>query len=384
MLSVARAAVALSVAVIILTLAVIFGFNREITERLTGISSHVVVASNRGVDPTWPQPIRATEELRELFLEMGGVERYSSFISRSAIIKGRGSAEGVVIKGVDSLFNRPFLEGCIKEGALPDFGRRENPTRELLLSRSLAQQMGLGVGDRVELLLSEGEGELSRLLFKVGGLYSSGMEESDRLLLIADIEHLRRSCSWAEDQISGYDIWLKNPAQSVEYAQNLNYAMLFSESGDRVGAQSIEELYPAIMGWLITHRVNGAVIVVIMVVVAAFNMITALLILVLERRSMILTLKSLGMSNGALQRVFIYRALYILLYGLAWGNAVGIGLALAQQRWGIIKLDAEGYMLSQVPIGIDAGWVVMLNICVIATIMMVMIAPTRLVTGIKR
>ncbi len=383
MMRVATLAVVVGMVVMILTLAVIGGFKSQIYTKLSGLSGHIVVAGREGVVPSAESLIIYGDELRDI---VSGVSplRSSTYILRGAIVRGEDFMDGVVVKGVDSLFNAPFFEESLIDGCVPQFGTGRS-RRELLLSIDLASQMGVGEGERVDILFTdERSGEVDRLTFKVGGIYSAGVGEMERRVIIADIETLRRVNGWTSDEVSGCEVWVEDVDKTAEIAENINKTITFgvSEELDDVRALSLEELYPALFDWLKTHDVNGVVVVTIMLIVALFNLITALLILVLERSRMIGILKSLGMENGALQRVFLYRALSITLRGLAWGNGVGLLLCWTQSQWGIVKLEASGYMLSEVPINLGVGWLVALNLGVVVVVMLVMTIPTRMVASV--
>lgn len=391
MMRVATVAVALGIVVMIITIAVIGGFKTQIDSKLSGLSGHVVVGHVRGVDVSGQRSIEVSDAL-ETVIEFDEAKRHSSFISRGAIARGGDIIEGVVVKGVDSLYNREFFEGYMVEGSAPMFGRSET-RRELLISRELANDMEVNVGERLELLFGDESGNIERLTFKVGGVFSIGIGEVEKQMIIADIEAMRRVNGWDQGEVSGIEIWINRADEASEIAEILNKKIIFGadtnlsdielQSLDDVGVQSIEELYPSLYDWMRTHDVNGVVVVTIMLIVALFNMTTALLILVLERTHMIGVLKALGMGNGALRKIFLYRALSVTLRGLTWGNVVGIALCLIQQRWGVLKLEASGYMLSEVPIELGVGWIVALNMAVVVVILVVMILPTRMVATIS-
>ncbi len=383
MMRVATVAVALGIVVMIITIAVIGGFKSQINTKLSGLSGHIVLSHTRGVDTSGGRYITMDESLESL-LEEEGLTRYSSFITRGAIARGGELIEGVMVKGVDSLYNREFFQSYITQGEAPHF-TKPSSRRELLISKELSDDMQLNIGDRLELLFSGEDGDMERLTFKVAGVFSAGVGEAEKQMIIADIATLRRVNGWAEDQISGVEIWLNRADEASNIAEILNKKIIFGAEKqlDNVGAQSLEELYPSLYDWMRTHDVNGVVVITIMLIVALFNMTTALLILVLERTQMIGILKSLGMGNGALRKIFLYRAFAVTLRGLVWGNGVAIALCLVQQRWGILKLEASGYMLSEVPIELSVGWIMALNVAAVAVILVVMILPTRIVATIS-
>lgn len=372
MLRVATIAIALSVAVMILTLAVVLGFKSEVHARLTAHSGDIIIATAAQPTPMSSRSIVRSDEaicaiVDRVASECGAeVRRVTPFAMRSAVLKGAEGIEGVVLKGVDSL----------------SWGESRN--RNAFISKELSAEYGLAEGSRLELLLSDDDGAMRRDLYRVGGLFSRGTGATERALIATDIANVQRVNGWSEEQISGYEVSITPRSKSMEVTTKINRELLYNDTSqlDGYAAHAVERLFPAIFDWLSALDINAIVVVGIMMIVALFNIVTALLILVLERVQMIGVLKTLGMSNEALRRIFLYRAFAITVRGLAWGNGVALGLALLQSRFEILKLDASGYILDAVPISLDAWWVVALNVGVVATVLIVVILPTRIVSGI--
>lgn len=215
-------------------------------------------------------------------------------------------------------------------------------------------------GDKVEMLFVESEKSPRRDRFKVSGIYATGMDEFDRSVAMTDLRNVQRLADWSSDEVSGYEVTLADFSQAEDFSRRLNDMLLDSdrEAFWDLTARSAQERFPTVFDWLKTHDVNAAVILVIMVVVAVFNMATALLTLVLERTRMIGLLKTMGMNSASLRRIFLYRALMLILRGVVWGNAIGLGICLLQYYFHLIPLDPEGYMLSEVPRRVRRGVVV--------------------------
>ncbi len=380
MARVARFAVAISVAVMILSLAVIFGFKSEIRSRLTALSGDVIVTSAVEFEPI----VRSDEVERIVRESATKIVRVSSYVSKGVILRGAEGVEGVILKGVDADTPMEIFERGLIEGEIPAFGGNDK-SRNVIVSKELAATMALSVGDKLELLATFESGALRRDLYRVGAIYSAGGGEGEKSTILTDIRNVQRLNGWGEEQISGYEVVLADPEQDIEVAQRINRELLYSDDDElsQMVASSIRELYPSLFDWLAALDMNGVVVISIMVVVAIFNIITALLILVLERLQMIGVLKALGMNNGALRRLFLLRAVKIGAWGVAWGNGVGIALALLQQRFEVVKLDEAGYLLSSVPIELGVGWLLLLNAGVVATIILVVALPTRIVGSIE-
>ncbi len=386
MVRVAAIGVALSLAVMIITLAVIFGFDSSLRGNLMAIDSHVTLRDYRGAASGSSPLIKHNDEVVEAIKSTPGYLRYNSYAVQGVIFRHDGNVEGAQLRGVDSLFDWRLYNNERLRGELPRIQREgEARSRDILISESLAQRLNIDIGGRLEVLYTTSGESMSRDLYQVCGVYSTGIEESDKVTAICDITSLGRTMNWEQGSITGYQVTLDSDEIVDDYAFALNMALIEigDESIDNIITYTFEELNPSIIGWLSTHNVNGSVIIVIMVIVAAFNMASALLIMVLERRKMVGVLKSLGMSNRALSRLFIIRSLYIILSGVVWGNIMGLTLSFIQQRWQPITLDSEGYLLSAIPIDLSAGWVLLLNVAVVAAILLLISLPARFVTRIE-
>ena len=302
---IAVVSVALGVAVMILALAVILGFKREVAAKMTGFAGHVAVTDVRGVGTLDAEPVVRNAHVEELIRTTEGFRAMAPYALRGGIVRTADAVEGIVLKGVDGSFDWRFFREWLTEGELPRVGDSVR-TKDALLSRTLADRLRLGVGDRVEMLFVE-PGELPRRdRFKVSGIYASGLEDMDGAVVLTDLRNVQRLAEWTPEKVSGYEILLDDLAGADAFAARLSDALLYDESDDtrNLVATSVMERYPNIFDWLRAHDVNGAVIVVIMLVVAFFNMASALMILVLERTRMIGLLKAFGMRNGQLRQVF--------------------------------------------------------------------------------
>ncbi len=381
---IAVVAVAVSVAVMLLALAVMMGFKREIAHKLGALNSHIVVTDVRNTYALDAEPMRRTAALDSLLGAYPTVKSVMPYALRGGVLRVEEGVEGVVLKGVDASYDRATYSSWLVEGELPRIGDSIR-TKDLLLSRYLADRLHIEVGERVELLFVEGGQHPFRDRFKVVGIYASGMEEMDRALVLTDLRNVQRLGLWDEEQVTGLELRVANFDEAPAVAETLDRALLYTdcEGLENLTARSVQEIHPGIFAWLKTHDVNAAVVLVIMLIVAFFNMSTALLILLFERIRTIGILKALGMPNGSLRRIFRYRATMIALRGLAWGNGVGLAICWAQQYFEWVKLDAEGYLLSAVPIAIEWGWWLPLNLGFVAAIYLMMLLPASVVATVK-
>ncbi len=385
MVRVASISVALSVAIMILTLAVLFGYKKDVSRSLTGFTAEAVVTNYMGFAGLRSVAIHRSEQIEKLFVQRYGATRATPYATLQGVVRSpSGAVEGIMMRGVDSLYNFDFLSAALTAGTLPRTSKVD-PSRDVLLSASLAERMGIEVGDRLELLVSEEDRSLRRDLYKVCGLYSTGLDEWDRMIAITDLRNVQRLNGWSNSQISGYELDYNSLKEAGAWCEMINYEFSENqvENAEYMAAYTAERLYPAIFDWLKAHNVNAVVIIIIMIIVAGFNMATMLLIMVLERTRMIGVLKSLGMNNRSLGKIFLFRSLEITLKGVVWGNVVALAICLVQRHFEIIKLDAASYLLSAMPIDLSWWWWLLLNAGVVAAILILMIIPARMVSRIE-
>jgi len=318
-----------------------------------------------------------------LLRAVDGVQRATPYAVKSGIVRTRDAMEGVALKGVDGSYDWSFFAGRLTEGRLPRVGDSLR-TKELLLSARTARLLGVHAGDKVEMLFVAGDERPRRDRFKVSGLYSTGMEELERTAL-TDLRNVQRLSGWSSGEVSGYDLFLGDVRQADRLAEAVNDALLRSDlpETDGVVAVSVGERYPAVFDWLKAHDVNAAVVIAVMVAVAFFNMASALLILVLERTRMIGLLKAMGMENRRIRRIFLYRAAFIVGRGLLWGNLAAGLLCWLQARFHLLRLDPAGYMLSEVPVAVSAGWWLAVDVAAAGAILALLLVPAAFVARIR-
>lgn len=378
---IAAAAVAVSIAVMILTLAVISGFRREITAAVEGMVSAVTVTDVRSLAGSGETAVHDDSAVRSLILSTPGVRSTSVYALRGGAIRSKGGVAGTAVKGIAEESDLSFLERGLRSGALPRLtGDRR---KEVLLTAACAAELGVAVGDRVELLFTDG-GQLRREMMSVCGTCEAGLGEGGVQPAWTDIRNIRKINGWDDSLVSGWEVAVADFDRADAVADAINDRLAADYGGeDNLVAASARRQYAHIFGWLSTHDVNAAVIITIMLVVALFNMITALLILVLERTRTIGVLKSMGMSNGRIRSLFVWRAGFLAVRGLVWGNAAGIGLAALQMWTHAVKLDARGYFVSAVPVSLDAGRIVLLDVLFAAAIVAALAAAATIVSRIR-
>ena len=380
---IATVTVALAMAAMILTLAVVQGFRRQIYADLSGFGADVRivdVATLSGTDKLIP----LSSDMLQRIAATDGVAWVAPYVVAEGMAKCGDNVVGLQLKGVGPTYNTEWWQNRLVEGALPDFGA-EQRGRQMLLSRATASLLGIGVGDRVEMLFVE-DNRPRRDAFRVVGLYHTGFEEMDRVVALCDERDVRREVAIADDRVSGYDVAIADGYQLDDVAAALDEE-IFLQAGQDEGfvstlAATLRMRHPVIFDWMQAHTVIARAVIIIMMVVLLFNMAAAMLIMVFDRIGMIGALKALGLRTAAIRRIFLYRAALIFVRGAVWGNLVGGVLALVQWQWQVIRLDPTGYMLSVLPIDIGWWWL-WLNVGAFAVAIVVMLLPSVVVAGIQ-
>lgn len=381
MVRIASLTVAVGMAVMVVSLAVIFGFRGEITGKLIGFGGHVKIVNLDSNNSLETAPISVNHSMVEAIKSVPDLDNINPYAVKGGIFKTEQAMQGVMLKGVDRDYDWDFYRKTLVEGELPSVGDSVR-TKDILVSQSLARLMQIGVDDRVEMLFI-GEGHAPRRdRFKITGIYNSQFEELDKLLIVTDIRNVQRLNNWDSSQITGYEMTTRN-FDDLERFTDRVYDQMADNTEESLMLVDIKESFPNLFDWLRAHDVNAIVIICIMLVVALFNMISALLIILLERTSMIGTLKALGMNNRALQKIFLIRSSLIVAKGMLWGNVVGIAICLIQKYTQFLKLDPTGYFLSAVPIDLGIGWLIVLNLCSFVVLVSLLTIPTLIVSYIK-
>lgn len=378
---VAVVATAVSVAVIIITLSVVVGFKQDLAKLISGATADVTITAPQSGGVVSSVGVPRCEVVDRLLMD-DRVERKSCFTTKEGVLKSDDNIVGILLKGVDSLYNTDFYAERIVEGRLPELGG-EPRKKEIMLSERVARRMDVAVGDRIEMVFVDGESGVLRDRFLLSGLYDTGVEFIDNSYAITDIRNVARL--YNEDIITGYDLWLKEGVDAELFAEDMDSRMLelYFTDGVNIEAFSMQRIFPHIFGWLATHDVTALVVVVIMLIVALLNMTTSLLIIVMERQKMIGQLRALGMRRGSVIRLFLFRALFTLGRGVVWGIFVGLALVVVQHLWDVMPLPSEGYLLDAVPTAMCWGWWLVAIAGVTVATLLFMLIPAAVSTRIS-
>ncbi|MBO5894036.1 MAG: ABC transporter permease [Alistipes sp.] len=385
MMRIAAITVALGLAVMILTLAVFMGFRSEISSDFRGFASDIAVIDVAGFGRGETQVIEADSLFVQQVAELGDVSSIAEYGMVGVMIKSGDNVVGLQLKGIGEDYPLQWWTEKIVEGSLPDVAA-DSRSKQLFISQASASSLEVGVGDKIELLYLDSETKPRRDSFRIAGIYSTGMEEMDRTLALADVRDVRRLAGWADTQITGYDVMLRQADDAEQVASTIEEMIqnLPDQSGVVTAIAATTQMrYPVVFDWLKAHVIIAQAVIIIMMVVLLFNMAAAMLIMVFDRIGMIGILKAQGMRNAAIRRIFLYRAALLFLKGAVWGNVVGLTLVAIQALWHPIKLDPNGYMLSHLPVSWDVWWWVALNVATLIATVVVMVLPSAMVARIK-
>lgn len=368
--------IALGIAVMIMALAIVTGFHEQIKDKVVSFSADIIVTSFGNLNALEPSPISKNQHFSPSLLDIDGIRHVQVFATKAGIIKTEDEIEGVVVKGVGSDFDWAFFQKHLVEGnvfATSDTSR----SRNILISEPIAKKLKLNVGSRMEIFFIQGEQQRARI-FNVSGIYRTGLEEFDKRFVIADITHIQRLNEWKPDEVAGFEVFVDD----FDRVDELD-AKVYDAIGTDFYSATVKELQPQMFDWLELQNVNVQVIILLMLIVAGFNMISALLIMIIERVNMIGILKALGMADGKIRNIFLYQALYLTGVGMFWGNIVGIGLCLIQQHFGIITLDEASYYVKVVPINLNIWHILLLNAGTLFFCFLMLLLPSFIVARIS-
>ncbi len=373
--------IAAGLAVMIIAVATLTGFKKQIRDKVSGFGSHIQVLnfdSNRSFETT---PIAADSAFLDKISRVNGVHHAEVFATKAGIIKTEDNIQGVVLKGISSDYDWTYFKSCMTDGK-PFTVIDSVTTNNVVISKKLSEMLGLKTGDAFAMHFVQDPPRMRK--FTICGIYETSLEEFDKIYIFCDIKHIRRLNGWEDDQVSGVEIYVNDFDRLEETALAVNDAIGYRISEDQpaLKVSTIRERFPQIFDWLNFQDINVIVIIILMLIVAGFNMISGILILILEKTNLIGVLKALGTEDRTIRKIFLIQAGWLIAKGLLWGNLIGIGLALLQNSTGIVTLDPSSYYLKTVPINLNILHILLLNAGTMAVIVLMLLVPAQLVSRI--
>jgi lipoprotein-releasing system permease protein len=377
--------IALSFAIMLISVSVVIGFKNEIRNKIIGFGSHIQIVNFDTNNSFELSPISQNQSFLPKLKDIKGVENIQVYGTKPGMIKTDEYIQGIVLKGVDENYDWDFFRNNLVEGRLPEINSITR-VRDVILSEQVAKLLKLKLDDSaVFYFIHEDEITPRMLQLRVCGIYRTGLEEFDNIFVFGDIKQIRRLNDWADDQVSGFEIKVSDFNHLEDIHQDVrNTVIEYKEENNTIlRTNSITRLYPQIFDWLAILDMNVWVLLILLVLVAGFNMISGLLVLILERSTMIGVLKALGSPNWNIRKVFLYLSFFLTGRGMLWGNILGISIIVIQKTFNIITLDPKSYYVDFVPMNFSVSHILILNIASIFVTTLMLLIPSYLVSKIS-
>lgn len=374
--SIATAGIALSIAVMLISIGVLQGFKNQIKDKITGFTSHIhlipfAINSNNSTNTF----TLSKQELNNLYKEEN-IKTIDPYILMGGAIKTKTDFHGVALKGVEANYDTTFFKENLKSGTLPDYKDEKNKN-QILISQTIADKLEIKIGDKIKIYFYIDQNYRVRP-FTIAGIYETGLGDYDNKFILCNSKILQKLQNWQEDQYTGYEVKLKDFTKLNASAQNL-YTLLPQDKD----LQTIEELEPSLFAWLNLLDSNVILILIVMTLIAIITSCSTLLIMIFEQTKHIGILKSLGASTRSIIKIYLYKSLYIVGKAMLIGNGVALTLMYLQQNYKLIKLEQESYYLDSVPIEFSSFAILSVNLASIVICMASLIFPARNISKIN-
>ncbi|AZQ43640.1 ABC transporter permease [Nonlabens ponticola] len=377
-IKIAIAAIAIGMIVMIIAVATGVGLQKKIKEKVSAFNGDISISLfDRNNSITTTRPISRDQPFYPDFNEVPDVSHVQAVATKGAMIRTATDFEGVILKGVGTDYNWDLFDDFIIAGTRPDVSL-EKTSKDILISDDIARRLNLKVGDKARTYFMKPNEEPIGRAFTVSGIYDSGLEEYDTKFIIGDLRNIQKINKWQDDEVGKFEVFV-NDFNDIDRIGREVYL----EVPQLLDARTIKDMYPTIFQWLALLDGNIYGIIGIILIVGIINMITALLVLILDRTAMIGLLKSLGATDWNIRKVFLYNAMSLILQGLFWGNLIGLGLVAIQYFLAPLTLDPATYYVSQAPVYISWWHVLLLNLGTITICLLVLILPTLVISRIS-
>lgn len=379
---IATAGVAVGILVMIISICVTIGFQREIKGRVASLVGHIQVVNSETLYRNNPAPIEVSDSLCREISALHGVTHVQRFALCMGMLKTEHAFRGIYFRGVDSSFDPSFLVDNLISGSVPSFGQGDAPSDSILLSASMASALQVEVGQKIYAYFFDKNLRARR--FVVSGVFQTNMADFDDKMCFADVRTVQRLSGWEGDQYSGAEVILDDFSSMDTVGTNLSSMFYMKEDayGHYYATPRVDELFPQVFSWLTLLDTNVVAILILMICVASVTMVSGLLIIILERTRFIGVMKAMGATNSQLRSVFLYLSAMIVVRGLLFGNIIAFALLFIQHATGIVALDPESYYLARVPVYFPVWGIVLVNVITLVVCVLVLIVPTHVVSRI--
>tara|TARA_R100001530_G_C4318191_1_gene154941 strand:- start:1249 stop:2484 length:1236 start_codon:yes stop_codon:yes gene_type:complete len=378
-IKIAITAIALGIIMMLISIATGVGLQKKIREKVSAFNGDIIITNfDTNFSNDSQNPISKKQDFYPTFKNIDGIKHVQITASKGGVIRTETDFEGVVVKGVGNDYDWEYFKDYLTEGKLPDF--KGDLNEDILISEYLANRLHLKLGDKVTTFFLDDEVSKTPRSrgFDIVGIYNSGFQQFDEQFIITDIRHIQRLNKWEEDQIGAFEVFVNDFDQIIPIGNEV-----YNETGSTLDTQTIRQKYASIFEWLDLFDFNIIMIIGIMILVAGINMITALLVLILERTQMIGILKALGSSDWSVRKVFLYNAMYLIGVGLFWGNVIGIGLLLVQKYGKFFKLNPDTYYVNEAPVYLHWDYILILNAGTFLLCLLMLLIPSFIISKIS-
>lgn len=379
---VATISMALGLVVMILSVAIVVGFKKEVRNKVIGFGSHIQVTTFNSNTSYETQPIAVSDTLFDFLSSYPNVMHVERFATKPGIIKTDNDFLAVILKGVDEGYDWNFFQQHLLEGEVPEVTADANSNR-VLISKHIADKLHLKLHDSFVCYFVQDPLRVRRL--DIAGIYETNFADYDKLFVLSDIKQIRRLSGWDADMASGLEIYVKDYEQLDKTYEQLFYDLMAQtdRQGTHYYVKSIKQINSSIFGWLGALDTNVVVILALMLIVAGFSMISGLLIIILERTNMIGILKALGENNTNVRKIFLYISIFLIGKGLLWGNIIALSFCFIQKQFGLLKLNPTDYYLSEVPIDLNLWSVLLINLGTLIVTLLMLLGPSYIIAKIS-
>lgn len=368
---IAVTSIALGVMVMVMAVCILRGFQGNIADKVVGFGSHLTV-SNFASSPAYQEtPVVIDSALIAKIKTVPGVRHLQFFATKGGMVKTQEQIYGIMLRGLSSNYDTTFFAGCLVDGKLPQ------ASNDVLISSTIAARMHLAVGDKMRTYFWGGDTYRSRA-FSVSGIYNTDLTEMDEVYIVGDLCQVQRLNDWDTTMVGGYEILVDNFDRLNAIAFDLLGVLPYNYS-----LQTIVEAHPALFSWLDLLNSNITLILVIMSLVCAIAIVSALLIMIFEKGRTIGLLKALGATNASVRRIFLLKASRLVFEGIVIGDAVSLALCYAQSRWQVLKLDAESYSMSHVPVDFDPWIFLIISVATLVVCLLALLLPAAYISRIS-
>jgi len=380
-IKIAQISIALGIVVMLISISVTVGFKNQIKSKTVGFGSHIQIV-NYDLNNSYESiPITKDNDLINRIKSIEGVKFVQEYATKAAVFKNNRQVEGIILKGVNSTFNSEFFSKNITQGEVFDINDTIK-SNQILISEKTAKSLKVSLGDTILTYFIQKPIRFRK--FVITGIYNTGIPELDKMYAIIDIKHIQKLNKWKNNMISGYEVNITNFDDidiTKQLVQNeVGYGVYKDKQKLRV--ESIKDVFPMLFEWIGLFDANVWVILILITAVAGFNMVSGLLVIILENTQMIGVLKAMGSKNRNIRNLFLYYSTMLIVKGVFWGNVIGIGLLSIQYYLGLVKLDPESYYVDTVPVEFSIVYFLLLNIATIIVTVAMLIIPSMIVSRI--